>query len=707
MARLKFNPGNRFNPTRLSIRQRLLLLISVLLLSVIMILGWISYVGVKKSALAAGQERLQMLTEQMSTMFSNSILTTITATRATAGQKAIKEFLKSKGKSSGPEALKLLQKLGGDSTTVLLELLDLNLNPVLTEDKNSSPINISILSALPFLSAIRPDSGKAGKIVAITDSIYYPVVATVTDSSKIIGFLVRWRLINPTQQSLDQLLKLMGTDARLFIGNDDRKLWTDLRRPVIIRQAEKQDTNKIIQYSRVKGNPVIAMIRPIPNTHWLVSIELSQQKILEAAQGFLYWIIMAGTLLLLAGIFATWVMTRTITRPLEKLITATSAIAGGNYSSLVEVDRQDELGKLADAFNAMSVQVRHSQQALEEKVQKYKLLFEKNPIPMWIISKPSLDIKDVNTAAINHYGYSRDEYLKLNSRDLRPEDEVKKHLEFVNQMPPGANKLGLWRHKKKDGTIIMVDVMMDDIIYEGEPALLVLANDITESIKIEAEMLRQHITQQKLITETTIQAQEKEREEIGRELHDNINQILAASKLHLEMAMTRTENTDSLDKSRESINLAIQEIRQLSQTLVAPSLGEIPLSGAIKDLIDNIHLASSLRIQFTAKNLNEELIDDNIKLMFYRIVQEQLNNILKHSRANNAAIELSTTSEQIILIVRDDGIGFDTSKTSGGIGLRNITNRAGLYNGMTRIHSEPGKGTTLKVTVPLKQEEEA
>ena len=707
MARLKFNPGNRFNPTRLSIRQRLLLLISVLLLSVITILGWISYVGVRKTALTIGQERLQSLTEQLSTMFSNSTSSYVTATLTTAGQVAIKKYLRSAGKDSAAEALKLLQKLRQDTSFVLVELLDVNQHPVLTAAKNGTRINIDILSSLPSLSTILPDSGKAGKIVAIRDSIYYPVVATVTDSHRIIGYMVRWRLLTTTPQGLEQLSKLMGTEATLYVGNEDRKLWTDLIKPVSAPPENNGNNEKVYQYSRGKSHPVIAAIRPVPNTDWLLLVELSQQKILEAANRFLYWILIAGALLLTAGIFATWVMTRTITRPLEKLIKATSAIAGGNYSSLVEVDREDELGKLAQAFNAMSVQVRHSQQALEEKAQKYKLLFEKNPIPMWIISKPSLDIRDVNAAAINHYGYSRDEYLKLNSRDLRPEEEVKKYLDFVNQLPPGANKLGLWRHKKKDGTIIMVDIMMDDIIYEGEPAFLVLANDITESIKIEAEMLRQHIMQQKLITETTIQAQEKEREEIGRELHDNINQILAASKLHLEMAMTRTENTDSLDKSRESINLAIQEIRQLSQTLVAPSLGEIPLSGAIKDLIDNIHLASSLRIQFTAKNLNEELIDDNIKLMFYRIVQEQLNNILKHSRANNATIELSTNSEHIILTVRDDGIGFDTSKTSGGIGLRNITNRAGLYNGMTRIHSEPGKGTTLKVTVPLKQEEEA
>jgi len=86
--------------------------------------------------------------------------------------------------------------------------------------------------------------------------------------------------------------------------------------------------------------------------------------------------------------------------------------------------------------------------------------------------------------------------------------------------------------------------------------------------------------------------------------------------------------------------------------------------------------------------------------MFYRITQEQFNNILKHARARHVMIEINTTPDKLSLIIKDDGIGFDTSKKVKGIGIRNIINRAGFYDGITQIISEPGKGCTLKITIP-------
>jgi signal transduction histidine kinase len=126
----------------------------------------------------------------------------------------------------------------------------------------------------------------------------------------------------------------------------------------------------IMNYSTQADGRVMATIRPIQSTHWLVSIEIPQQKILDAAHRFLYWVIIAGIVLLAAGIFFAWKMSRNITKPLNKFTIAAASIAAGDYSSLVKIDRKDELGKLADAFNAMALQVQQSQQDLEKKVQQ-------------------------------------------------------------------------------------------------------------------------------------------------------------------------------------------------------------------------------------------------------------------------------------------------------------------------------------------------
>ena len=243
------------------------------------------------------------------------------------------------------------------------------------------------------------------------------------------------------------------------------------------------------------------------------------------------------------------------------------------------------------------------------------------------------------------------------------------------------------------------------LAHGGIPARLILAHDVTEKLKAEAELSRQFFLRQKVITETTIQAQEKEREEIGKELHDNINQILAATKLYLEIVLTGNKDMlpDAARKSYENVNLAITEIRQLSKQLVPPALEET-LSSALKDLVTEFQSASGIAIRIEIAKFDEDLLSGNVKLILYRIAQEQINNIVKHSRAKNVSITIETTFDEVTLLISDDGIGFDTTKRQKGIGLRNIASRVGFYNGILGIQSQPGKGCTLEVAIPLNQE---
>jgi two-component system sensor histidine kinase UhpB len=371
---------------------------------------------------------------------------------------------------------------------------------------------------------------------------------------------------------------------------------------------------------------------------------------------------------------------------------------------------KDRLQRLPSAIESAMVKYnleaerKQNEEMVRASEKKYKLLFQGNPMPMWMIDRDTLKVLDVNEAAINHYGYSKDEFLELDATQLRPEEDVLQYLAHTRRATPGLNKAGIWRHKKKNGDIILVEIIAHDVTYGDMPARLILANDITERRRAESELARQRIMQQKLITETSVQAQEREREEIGKELHDNINQILSATKLYLEFAKVAEEELlpDLLEKSTTHLLQAIEEIRKLSHRLVAPSLGDISLVQAISQLLTNMRVVSALKMTLNTEDYHEDAADTNIRLMFYRIVQEQLNNILKHAAAKNAYIRLQTSDSNIILTVTDDGSGFDTTTTAAGIGLRNITNRAAVYNGTTRIISEPGKGCMLEVSIPYK-----
>ncbi|MGZ5253963.1 MAG: PAS domain-containing sensor histidine kinase, partial [Flavitalea sp.] len=226
--------------------------------------------------------------------------------------------------------------------------------------------------------------------------------------------------------------------------------------------------------------------------------------------------------------------------------------------------------------------------------------------------------------------------------------------------------------------------------------------DLTEMKKLQTQLERERIKQQRTITEVTIRAQEKERIEIGRELHDNINQILTTTKLYIDVAMHEEDLLhEMLQRSMNNISSAIDEIRFLSRSLVPPSLGDIGIEEAIIEMISNLRMSKGILFEFSQDGLNSIDLPADLKLMVFRIVQEQVNNILKHSRATRAEIKLSVTEKLLNITMEDNGIGFDTTKRASGIGLNNIVGRAELHNGTVDVVSSPGNGCMLKVSIPV------
>jgi PAS domain S-box-containing protein len=457
-----------------------------------------------------------------------------------------------------------------------------------------------------------------------------------------------------------------------------------------------------MEYSR-EDRSVIGLIQSIPNSHWLILIELSRERILEAANQFFRWLLIAGSLILIIGISITWLISRNLTRPLKDLTIAATEIASGNYSINVNNTRHDELGKLAEAFNVMKIKIGEAQKKLQMKAENYKLLFENNPMPMWIISNASHSIMDVNKAALDHYGYSKNDFLQLNIKDIWCGEDKDKYQEYIKST--SSHKMSdVCNHIKKNGTQISVDIIADDIIYEGEQAIIILANDVTEKLKVEAELVQHRLLQQEIIAETAIHAQEQERDELGRELHDNINQILASTKLYLEMACKGDTKLlmKALSKGYENVNLAIKEIRHLSKHLVPPAL-EDRLINILKEMTDEIHAATNINFIFNAADFDEQRLNDDIKLMIYRIVQEQVNNIVKYAKATQVDIYITNDANKISLLIADNGVGFDTTQKSKGIGLRNIENRVKFYKGNVEIRSQKGTGCILEVVIPTKK----
>jgi PAS domain S-box-containing protein len=326
-------------------------------------------------------------------------------------------------------------------------------------------------------------------------------------------------------------------------------------------------------------------------------------------------------------------------------------------------------------------------------------------MPMWVFDAVTHRFLETNSAAMHHYGYTHEEFLGKTLADIRlsgDEDGLRQEVAAIQGAREGIKK-GILQHRKKTGEIIFVDIAWHNINYRDRPAILVLANDVTERILLEEELNEQRLSRQKQITEAVILAQEKERTEIGKELHDNVNQILGASNLYINTAMTDEEmRQELLERSTELVSSAINEIRKISKSLITPGLREIGLIDSIEDIIDDIKMAKyDMLIDLDLQNIEEDQIEDRRKLTLFRIVQEQLNNIVKHARATRVLIRLSVEGPSIVLTVADNGVGFDVGRHRKGVGITNIISRAELFNGRVDIQSTLGEGCTLSVSLPI------
>ncbi len=216
---------------------------------------------------------------------------------------------------------------------------------------------------------------------------------------------------------------------------------------------------------------------------------------------------------------------------------------------------------------------------------------------------------------------------------------------------------------------------------------------------MEQEMVDQKVQQQKKITRAILIAQEKERNHIGQELHDNISQILVSSKMFLSSAGHQNEAVKSLVKyPMELIDSSIQEIRLLSSRNVTP-IKDVDLRELVQSLLDSLRENTLINTAFNYDVDNQELSDD-LKLNIYRIIQEQINNIVKHASPGKIDISVQTGKNGLHIEIKDDGKGFDVNKKRKGIGISNMMNRIESFNGQMLIDSSVGKGCSVQIDMP-------
>lgn len=265
--------------------------------------------------------------------------------------------------------------------------------------------------------------------------------------------------------------------------------------------------------------------------------------------------------------------------------------------------------------------------------------------------------------------------------------------------------------------ILLTDILLLDMasnslafvtrfqVYKGVLFMIISAMVIffvSRRIFERQKLLQQALAEERIhyrneLAQEVFNAQEAERKKLGEELHDNINQLLGVVKLYIEHAQVNPAAKDEmLKKSSEYLLQVINEIRSLSKSLVSPTLKDLGLIASIYELIESIQETKTIQIDVNTHGFSEENLSEIKKLMVYRILQEQLNNILKHSRAEHVEIELSHAHSNIYLKIEDDGMGFDVKNIRSGLGLKNIRHRLELFKGRMNVESAPGQGCKLE-----------
>jgi two-component system sensor histidine kinase UhpB len=364
-----------------------------------------------------------------------------------------------------------------------------------------------------------------------------------------------------------------------------------------------------------------------------------------------------------------------------------------------------ELGKQVED---RTLEVKRVVDQLLGSEKKYKLLFEHNPLPMWMITMPDMNITDVNDAAVHHYGYARHEFLNLNLRDIHPQSDVNAFLRYMKEQSSGYHNAGVWRQYKKNRNIIFVEIYAYSMKLEGRDIRLVLSHDITQKIEAEKK-LKQSLGQIRMLTGHLQEVREEERKNIARDIHDELGQQLTILKMDVAWIIKKLQNPDEILIAQlkgllDTIDGTMKSVRRMCSELRPALLDDLGLIAAMEWQAREFEKNTGIIVELTLPAEALMLVPE-IKTGLFRIFQESLTNVARHAQAREVKVNLQEEDKSLVLNIGDNGKGFDTSilNEKSTLGILGMEERSLMMGGKYVIESEPGKGTTVKVTVPVKR----
>ncbi|ABB30261.1 multi-sensor signal transduction histidine kinase [Geobacter metallireducens RCH3] len=335
-------------------------------------------------------------------------------------------------------------------------------------------------------------------------------------------------------------------------------------------------------------------------------------------------------------------------------------------------ERNEELCMVEEELRQQLDESERAQQELRESEENYRLLFSSNPHPMCVFDLETLAFLEVNGSAIQHYGYSREEFLAMTIKDIRPPEDVPSLMAIVKRVDSGPDRVGVWRHRKKDGTIISVEITSHMIDFAGRRAKVILCNDVTERIRAKEEILRLNAELEQRVRQRTAELEQANREmesfsySVSHDLRAPLRHIDGFSRVLLE------DCGDQLNQEGKGyltrICAAANRMGQLIDDLL--QLASVSRSELQRRPVDFSNLARTIALELKQTDPEREVtftiaggVSAQGDPVLLRVVLENLlGNAWKYTGKNHrTAIEFGAVEgeEGRVYFVRDNGVGFD------------------------------------------------
>ena len=415
-----------------------------------------------------------------------------------------------------------------------------------------------------------------------------------------------------------------------------------------------------------------------------------------------------------------------VLRPVRALVKSSVQLATGEFSTRTGLPpKGDELGQLTRTFDQMaqSLELRESERAsadhaLKASELRYRRLFESAQDGILILNADNGQINDVNPFLTNLLGYTRAELLGNKLWEIGPFHDIQaSKAEFRELQREAYVRYDDLPLETRAGKAIHVEFVSNVYQVNGGRVIQCNIRNITERKQAEARH-QSYSRKLQVLSRRLVEAQETERRNLARELHDEIGQALTVMQLNLQ-ALLQTPGMEALPHGRtrltESLAVAervLDQVRDISLNLRPSILDDLGLEPALRWYTDRQAALMELKIEFHAAPL-EQRLDAVVETECFRVAQEALTNVARHAHAQTVNVELRQEAGQIHLRVRDDGIGFDVAAVreravrGASLGLLSMEERAALAGGGLEFISIPRQGTEVHAWFPLKWQNSA